>query len=69
MKETNTDRTDPGKGGGSEEKSPEYLAFEAFARKVLSVPKIELDRREEASDDLADGSDKRPQWTKRTPKT
>ena len=28
------------------EKSPEYLEFEAFARKVLSVPKEELDRRE-----------------------
>ena len=28
------------------EKSDEYLAFEAFARKVLSVPKEEIDRRE-----------------------
>jgi hypothetical protein len=28
------------------EKSPEYLNFEAFAKRVLSVPKTELDRRE-----------------------
>jgi len=28
------------------EKTPEYQEFEAFARKILSVPKEELDRRE-----------------------
>jgi hypothetical protein len=33
------------------EKSPEYLAFENFAKKILSVPKEELDRRERTSKD------------------
>ena len=28
------------------EKSPEYQNFEAFAKRVLSVPKSEIDRRE-----------------------
>jgi len=27
------------------EKTPEYLEFEALGRKILSVPKTELDRR------------------------
>jgi hypothetical protein len=28
------------------EKSPEYLEFEAFTKRVLSVPKTDIDRRE-----------------------